>query len=318
MPHWRGACLILAGLCVATRAHAANAANASELALPVELVGCEVLDRAELRKLLALEFGTLDIHRQPSAEHLRIACDGNTARTTLEPEGTSSDVALSGTTPSAWPRLLALAASELVIESRARVIAPPSPPVPAPAPRLAQRASLRASTPARSRIQWRAGVTLRRQLRAGVTLIGPRLGLKMGLNRYFVLAFDGAAEFASEPGELAKVGWASEGGVLAGLVRAAAGRFEFGAGPGMFVAALQLSPTVTSAGATGHAVRGVWWGPLLTARASAALGSSVFADLDVAGGVISKGLDGVASDGRRLVDTGGSWLSLGIGVGARF
>jgi len=85
-----------------------------------------------------------------------------------------------------------------------------------------------------------------------------------------------------------------------------------------FLAALQLSPTVTSAGATGHELHGWWWGPLLTVRSSAALGSTVCADLDVTGGLISKGLDGVASDGRRLVDAGGAWLSVGIGASARF
>lgn len=324
MPHWRGACLILAGFLVAARAHGASAdaasASASELALPVELVNCEALDRAELLKLLAIEFGTLDIRRQPTAERLRIVCEGDSARATLEPAGTSSDVALSGTTPSAWPRLLALAASELVIESRARIVTLPSPTLPAPARAAPQRASRSASSVPSpgSRVKWRAGATLRRQLRAEVTLLGPRLGLEMGLNRYFALAFDAAAEVGSERGDLAKVGWTSEGGTLAGLLRADTGRFEFGAGPGVFVGALQLSPTVTSAGATGHEVRGSWWGPLLTARASAALGAGLFADLEITGGVISKGVLGVASDGSRLVDPGGSWLSAGLGVGARF
>ncbi len=286
---------------------------APELAIPVELSACSDVDRAELLKLLAMEFQTLNVRAQCDSERVLITCSGARVRVTLEPAQDTTEVDLTDTATSAWPRLLALAVSELAIEARARIVAPARPPPPIkvearPAPAPARRTPLRLF----------AGARFRRAMRAETNLWGPEIGLEMGLIAAVTLVAQARAEFAGSETPLARVRWTTEGGSVALLWDWHARAWTFGVGPGFSLDALRLTPSVTLAGASGRAVGGAWGGPELVARARYSLASALLAYADVDGGVVLLPVEGNASDGRRLVDAGGSWLGASAGVALQF
>lgn len=298
-----------------------DAETSSIAGIGLELRRCDGVDHAELEKLLAIEFRTLNVTPQDASERVVIACDVQRAALTFEPNGASSNVELSGTTPAAWPRLLALAVSELVMEARARTpeartMAAPvekslavveSPGVPAPPSDATPRI-----TPVRifagARGQWLPSVP------AG--LWGPEIGLD--IIPFSSIAFDVRAHagFGATDAELAHVGWTAMGGSAAMRWDVRAGRWRCGLGPGFSLDALQLSPNVTVHGARGHAVVGPWGGPELDVSGSVSLGATLLAYARFDAGILTFPVHGDASDGRRLVDASGGWLAGALGIGA--
>ncbi|HEX4476260.1 MAG TPA: hypothetical protein VH142_14340, partial [Polyangiaceae bacterium] len=251
-------------------------------AIGVELGACPNVDRDELQKLLALEFQTLGVQPNGESERVVVACSAERARLTLEPDGASSDVELSGTTPSAWPRLLALAVSELVIETRARVRVATLPASP-----VAKRTAV-ASIPATPRaipLRLFAGAEGRWLPHASSNLWGPELGVEM--DRFFPLTLEVRlhASFGSTSTDVARVHWTAEGGAVTLRWDLRLGRVTVGAGPGFSVDALQLSPSVKIASASGQSLSGPWGGPDVDARGLLALGGALLVYARVDAGV---------------------------------
>src|SRR6185369_5086894 len=126
-------CLLLAS----ARARGAGpSAEAAVLPIVLEIEGCEAIDQAELYKLLAIEFRTLDVLPREPRERVHVQCTAQRAVVRLESGSTSNEVDLRATAQALWPRLLALSVSELVTESRARVtpVVPATTPEPASPP----------------------------------------------------------------------------------------------------------------------------------------------------------------------------------------
>jgi hypothetical protein len=296
----------------------AQAEQSSSIAgIAIELRGCGGVDRVELEKLLAIEFRTLNVMPQDTSERVVIDCGDGNAALTFSPSGSSSNVELSGTTPAAWPRLLALAVSELVMEARARApdradVAQRSPVVFEPrrasaAPSVAtSRGFVRIFAGARG--QWIPGPS--------AVLWGPEIGLDV--TPFAAVAFEVRAHgmFGGTDTELAHVHWTAVGGTVAVRWDVRARTWRCGVGPGLSLDALRLSPDVTLRGATGHAVVGPWGGPELDVSASVSLGKAVLAYVRVDAGILTFPLHGDASDGRRLVDASGGWIAGTLGIGA--
>lgn len=306
---------MLFSVLVVTRAHgAASSAETALLPITLEVEGCDDLDQAELNKLLAIEFRTLDVLPAEPRERVQIRCSEQRAVVRLQAGGTSNELDLGATTSALWPRLLALSVSEIVTESRARitpVAARPASPEAAPTP------PGKPTRPARDTDRFRvfAGASLRRAIRPATWLAGPDLGSTLDLNRYFSLALDLRLEFGRADTELAKIDWLSASGAFAVLAGASTGDWHFAIGPGVTVGYLRLSPQVHASGVTGHAVSGVWAGPALVARARFDLGKRWFALGSVDAGFASTSVAGLVNGEERAVDTGGAWVSAMLGAG---
>jgi hypothetical protein len=308
----------LAVALVATSPRAGRAASPDEWSssiegIRIELRGCPGVDRGELEKLLAIEFRTLNVQPQGDSERVGITCGREHAELAFEPSGTSSAVELSGVAPAAWPRLLALAVSELVMDVRART--PPARPVVAPVEKASavtpvvttQRAAVfRIFAGARG--QWVPS--------ASAMLWGPEIGVVASPFSSVAFEVRAHAGFGGTDTELAHVGWTAAGGSVAVRWDVHTRTWSFGVGPGFSLDALELSPDVKVPGAGGHAVSGPWGGPELDLVGSIALGSTVLVYARFDAGALTFPVHGDASDGRRLVDASGGWIAAALGVGA--
>ena len=310
--------LVAVWLGVPVSARAAEPASDPE-ALPIALESsaCEVLDQRELLKLLAIEFQTLKVQARAPIEHVRIACDESVARVTIDAAPSGKIVDLRATAASAWPRLLALSVSEIVIESRAHLPEPAPPPAPVPVA-SARPAGVARPVPEARKVCVFAGGTLRRALRSSTWLSGPELGLQVDAWRHFSIAADLRGELGSTGTDLGRVHWASFSGALLGLVGGRIGDVRLGLGPGVVVGYLRWSATVDDANATGHVVSGGWGGVELSARARYDFSRRVFVAAHLDSGVVTWPVAGLVDGQRRLVDAGGAWTSGGLAVGVLF
>jgi hypothetical protein len=302
-------------------APAQDAGTSSIAGIGIELRGCAGVDRGEFEKLLAIEFRTLNVTPRDAGERIVVACGLQSVALTFEPSGTSSSVELSGTTPAAWPRLLSLAVSELVMEARARAplastsasdveqsrsVAEPQRAPPSPNVTTARAVSVRIVAGARA--QWIPSTP--------ALLWGPELGIEV--DPVSAIAFEARAHasFGGTDTDLAHVRWTAAGGSVAVRWDVRARTWRCGLGPGFSLDALQLSPNVTVRGASGRAVVGPWGGPELDLSGSVSISAALIAYARFDAGILAFPVHGDASDGRRLVDASGGWLAATLGIGA--
>lgn len=301
---------------LAVKAHAAELESPSALPISLELRGCEALDQAELFKLLVIEFRTLNVRPSTPPELVRVICGRERATVTLDESPSANEVDLLATRKAAWPRLLALSISEIVIEARARV--PLEAPQGAPAPVTSGRSAppLRSASDAR----WRffSSLLVRRALRTRAFLAGPELGAASALWRHFSVAADVRIELGQKNTELARVDWFSASAAAVALLDSNVGPWDFAAGPGFRVGYLRLSPSVRQENAVGHDLSGVWAGPELVGRVRYDVGAHWFALLSADGGIVTAPVRGLVNGEQRLIDTGGAWISAGLGLGFTF
>jgi hypothetical protein len=314
----RAVCLFAAVLSnVPFMVHAEPASDRAALPVALEFSGCDALDQRESLKLLAIEFRTLDLEARTPLEHVRIRCDRSVARITIDERPTSNEVQLAATSPSAWPRLLALSVSELVIESRSEVVtpSPPSPRhvLPVPPGDIAHDPQ----RPAR-KVRLFAAISALRALRSATWLPGFAIGVEFAGTRHLSLVADARLEFGTTQTDVAKVRWLSTRAVLGALIGDRMGAWQLGLGPQFSLGSLRLSPTVKQPGAAGHVVAGAWGGPQLTARAAYDFSERCFVRLNVDIGVVVLPVKGQVNGGRSLVDAGGVWIASGLAGGVLF
>jgi hypothetical protein len=317
MPSWATVAVIGAS-CVLLPA--AARAQSNELPIELDASACPTLDRAELDKLLSVEFRTLSLEPRESPERVRVVCDARVARVTIDGSRSVNEVVLAATAPSAWPRLLALSVSEIVIRSRAQlpVEASPTAPAPLPAPPVPEPGPpVPASAPEAQGAVFVA-IALRRVLADDTWLSGPELGGELALAPFLRLAADARLELGATDTDVARVRWLSARGAVLALLGGRMGAWRLSAGPGVCLGYVRLSPAVTLENATGHVVSGAWSGPELAARAQYGFGSRWFALGGLDAGLVTWPVAGLQNDERRLIHGDGAWLSLELGVGASF
>jgi len=321
MSRRRAVCLFAAVLSnVPFMVHAEPASDRAALPVALEFSGCDALDQRESLKLLAIEFRTLDLEARTPLEHVRIRCDRSVARITIDERPTSNEVQLAATSPSAWPRLLALSVSELVIESRSEVVTPSPPSAPSPRhvlPVLPRDIADDPQRPAR-KVRLFAAIAALRALRSATWLPGFAIGVEFASTRHLSLVADARLEFGTTQTDVAKVRWLSTRAVLGALIGDRMGAWQLGLGPQFSLGYLRLSPTVKQPGAAGHVVAGAWGGPQLTARAAYDFSERCFVRLNVDIGVVVLPVKGQVNGGRSLIDAGGVWIASGLAGGVSF
>ncbi|MEO6600959.1 MAG: hypothetical protein ABIQ16_13855 [Polyangiaceae bacterium] len=285
------------------------------LPIALEFIGCDALDQRESIQLLVIEFLTLEVEPRAPLERVRIACGPSVARITIDDRSISNEVQFSATSASAWPRLLALSVSELVIESRAQVAPPPRSPQRTPLP---PRSEAHVLTPAPGNVRLFGGFAAQRALRSGTWLLGPELGLEFGWTRHLSVVADARVELGSTDTDVAEVRWLSTQGALGVLIGVRRRPWQLGLGPAFALGYLRLSPTVSQLGASGHVLGGAWGGPQLLARAEYDFSARCFARLSVDSGLVVLPVTGRVDGDRRLVDAGGAWVSSSLGLGVMF
>lgn len=307
---------------------AASAGAAEHPLVQIEIDPCVNASRDDVRRLVAIELGSL-VADAPGSDQTRVAvgCKETLVELRVDDPITRKslvrDVDLAETVPRARARLLALAIAELVSASWIELEAIPSPKVPpaGPAPSLEAK---RAAT-----------VTVRRQIESSP------------FDRFRLTAFGTGAGFFTGPGltggggmQLARdhayhVGWQVDlqaahgnavvplGSVSVDLINVgtafvmhyATPRIAFQGGVGLRGGAARLSGSpVSSDAATGGTVWGAWGGPLATASLGVAVSRRLLVDLAAEAGYVVVPVGGLVADVRQVA-VDGAWLSFRVGFG---
>jgi hypothetical protein len=289
---------------------------------------CDVVQRDELRKLIALELAprtvrsTDPVHDGPAPTHARVACSDTQARLVVEDvaRGRRQELTLDLTEVAvpARPRLLALSLSELI----ATVEMEPTPRAHVEAPR-GEHASVQPAQnpPARSSRAW-LGAGIAREGRPVMLQPSLQTGITAAFTRW-PLALQGELQLhrgkrSVSAGDV--VSWTVSGsaGVGGQLVNAWA---ELTLGLGLRLGYARLHGDVggsydggSGAPVTGHTVSGLWWGP--TTFVGAVLPTharwGVRCGLDLSW--VARDVRGLDSAGSVSYSVGGLQLHANIGV----
>lgn len=288
----------------------------------VEIVDCPSLGPTATRELLAIELGTLGV--DPGfAMAWTVRCQGQRATLTLrerlegQPERLAAvELDLSSTDEAAWPRLIAISASELVGQSRQA----PRSPSPTETPRygLVPRVTLvafDAQTKNRPRFLPSIGFVASRLGEPATLLMGLHLGAELRLGRTLLAGADLRAQWGDTSMAAADVSWQL---VSVGAFGGAAmdlGIAEVSAVGGMRAGRLALSGKATSSEFSGRELIGATGGPFVTLRARRTLGRSAFVGVFFEAGYslwpVRGSNDGIAP----LVTVEGVWTTVGVSVG---
>jgi hypothetical protein len=293
---------------------------------------CPELDEHTLRELVELELRTLSV--SDSRVHIEISCSGEIAAVSLtDADGhlypIASRVDFSKAGRGARERLVALAATELVAQAEHAERESAAPPKKAAAPPVAVSAGVEARPSgegAPPSVRNGDGVPPTELALVAVGTVtgtpttvlgGGALSVRVGIAGPWVAAFDVRVDTGTSDSGTAKVTWTMLGGSAALLFERRLGVARLGVGAGARAAHLGLEANAITPD-TGHTVTGAWFGPMLPARASFALGASVALVATLEAGYVALPVRGTDDAGTPLVEADGPWASLGVGIAAVF
>ena len=322
----------------AVAACAGTGARAETARPPIVLVldPCAAVDAAEVRRLVPIEMGaplapSNDAGDKAPADttrvdttHVFVGCIvGSPQLVRLEVRDPDSGrrvdrvITLVGDSKTDQARLVAIVAVELVAASRSELqeAAPAVVAAPAPAPLALAVAVTPAPPLAPPRPRWRALALGSLRHFAGLPRLLPGGGLAVERVSVhgFGLSADAFAEGAAEPTALGDVDAFVASLGLVGTWRVERGRFAWESGVGARGGVARL------AGRSAQAVRpGVlsapWTGPLVAARAQAAVGRRVVLSLGGEVGYVTSAVAGHV-EGHTDVAVSGAWWNIVLGVG---
>lgn len=307
---------------------AAAAQAAPDVPVLLELHGCDGLDEAELRRIVAAELGAAAAEQKgPGVTNVSVSCEGPRATLRVEDplsrKAVQRSINLGRADTRAQARLVAIASTELVLASWAELETNPNPRVEPEGPPPTREAREAARGIARDHLagyeprlrHWydsqaptdrglhllgigsaRALVDYRGMLWGG--------GLRLGQDAFRFLAWSVDGLF--EKGEIRVDGRnldvksGTGGGHLLAYVRA--GHFSFGIGAGL---------RVGFASTTGSSTLALWGWPLGCASASARIGRSVLVELSGEASYVILPVGGEASTGTIR----GGWFGGQLGIG---
>jgi hypothetical protein len=310
----------LLALLLGSKVLAQDAAHGPRTPVLLHTADCADLAQAELRELVALELaprpvlGAADAPAAPTGAQVTLICNQREARVLLRTHGRREYQVLLDfreIAPSARPRLVALALSELLATSEME--STPEPP--------AQREDASTAKPRGDRYPGRnVWLALGLARDGGPRLLSPlgELGLTWRLQG-LPLGVDGKLSFGA--GEralrLGRVQAWNLGAALALAYAPALGRLVLGLGAGVKLgyAALRGRGMEHS---TGRRVAGLFWGPALMLSGIVTLSSrwALRAGLDVA--YLLQRVEGLDPSGRKLFSFGGLQLHATLGVALGF
>jgi hypothetical protein len=227
----------------------------------------------------------------------------------------SMQLDLSSTDEAAWPRLIAISASELAEQSRAFATA-------APLPVLALRPSVsvvsfdvRTKTKEKTQYATSLGLSVTRLGAPLTSLIGPTLHADMRLGRRGLLA----SELRTQWGQLtiadANVSWRFISGAASGGVAFLRSPIEADFLLGVRVGQLMLSGEAKSNEAIGRKLFGPSGGPFVSLRLRKALLGDLLVGSDLEAGYSVWPVRGTYDEGAHLVSVDGVWTGFGLSIG---
>jgi len=302
--------LVTAFLLLVCLASHANAQAARSLALSFE--GCRDEDAAEIRRLVAIDFGAL-VATSRATYALSIRCRDTTWDLGIPAVALARSLDFVSTPESARARLTAIVVGELVAEaSTERQVKPTKPSAPAVVQQAPPEQD-RLSRPERPK-RFRLGVT-----GGGRTLLGGVPRLLGGAARFDDLLIPWSVDALFEQGAVTT----SEGvvsvrtlsGGLALSWQQALGAGSVRAGAGVRAGAVWMQGTPSDRSEVhGQALLRGWAGPMLTSLLALPLKRPLVFTLVVEGGYTLLPVYGLV-DGRREAALRGFWLGAQIGAG---
>jgi hypothetical protein len=311
----------------APRAEAPRPAGEQPPRPPIVLVldPCAAVDAQEVRRLVPIEMGAPLAADAPGTTRVFVGCVvGSPQLVRLEVRDPANGrhvdrvITLVGESKTDQARLVAIVAVELVAASRTELREAPPAAAPVPDARLAVTAAA-APPPEEPRAHWRvlAEGSLRHIAGLPRVLPGGGLSFSRAWSSGLALAADLLFEGAGEPTALGDVDTFLASGSLVGAWRGERGRLAWESGVGARVGYARLAGQPPS-GAHQLVVLGElsapWMGPLVTARASAAVGHHVLLSLGGELGYVTSAVAGHIMD-RPDVAVSGAWWNVVLGVG---
>jgi hypothetical protein len=303
----------------------------------VDFVGCSSISPAVTTELLAIELNTLGITLTPAMrwtvrcheQQATVQLHGTPALSQQVPPETASglpnvsdvtasaNVDLSSTDEAAWPRLIAISASEL-LEQVKRGTSMGTPAVANQTPETLVRVQLvDLAAKAKKSAQYlpSLGLSLGHQGDPGTNLFGASLGVDRRLGSVGLLAMDLRSQWGKTSLSEVNVTWQLTSLALAGGAALDLGAVNVDVMAGARVGRIALSGEATTSDLSGRRLVGATAGPIVALRLRRSLGRRLFLGLAWEEGYGLLPVRGNYDDGAPLLTVKGLWSNATFSVG---
>jgi len=307
-------------------------AAAREAEPELEFIDCASISPALTTELLAIELQTLGI-QVTSTMRWTVHCRGQRAQVRFhgapdspevagEPPGFAdakahADVDLSSTDEAAWPRLIAISASELV-EPRKRGAS--STPNTEPSPMLQSRmrvqlVAMDVKTRRGDRTLPTLGFSFGREGNPGTNLYGVSLGVDRRLGAVWLLGADFRTEWGQSNLRNVNVRWQVSSAALGAGATLNLRVVDVDAIAGFRVGRLALTGEVTAPDLSGRSLVGTTGGPFVTLRLRRTVGRRLFFGVALEEGYSVMPVRGNFDGAAPLLSVDGLWTHVTLGIG---
>ena len=313
-------------------------ASAAEGATPaLELVDCAAISPSLTTELLAIELKTLGIAATPSMQW-RVRCNGLKATVQFrssagqgigQPAGAAStsvddmvsaNVDLSSTDEAAWPRLIAISASELV-EQRKRSVAMNTTAYALPPTKSLVRVQLLTfdakNTKKDKNYLAALGLSLAREGAPGTNLIGASAGVDRRVGSFGLLGLDLRSQWGNSTLGTVSVKWQLINAALKVGATLDLRVVDVDATAGFRLGRLLLTGQTTAQDMTGRTLEGATFGPFVSVRLRRSLGNKVFFGIALEEGLCVMPVRGNNDGVSPLLSVSGLWSNATFSVGWR-
>jgi len=301
-------------------------ASAAEGATPaLEFVDCAAISPSLTTELLAIELKTLGIAATPSMQW-RVRCHGLKATVqfrSLAGQGdgmVSANVDLSSTDEAAWPRLIAISASELV-EQRKRSVAMNTTAYALPPTKSLVRVQLLTfdakNTKKDKNYLAALGLSLAREGAPGTNLIGASAGVDRRVGSFGLLGLDLRSQWGNSTLGTVSVKWQLINAALKVGATLDLRVVDVDATAGFRLGRLLLTGQTTAQDMTGRTLEGATFGPFVTVRLRRSLGNKVFFGIALEEGLCVMPVRGNNDGVSPLLSVSGLWSNATFSVGWR-
>ena len=303
----------------------------------VDLVGCSSISAAATSELLAIELNTLGIAVTP---RMRWTVRCHEQRATVQIHGlpalpeevpgetasehpdasdvnASADVDLSSTDEAAWPRLIAISASELV-EQVKRTATMRAPNVASATNESSVRVQLvnwAVKTKGKAQYLPWLGLSLGHEGDPGTNLFGGSLGVERRLGSVGLLGMDVRSQWGKTSLREVNVSWQLTSFALAGGVAMDLGAIIVDVMGGARIGRIALRGEATTSDLSGRRLVGATAGPIALARLRRDLSKKVFVGLAWEAGYGLLPVRGSYDGAAPLLTVKGLWANANLGVG---
>ncbi len=290
----------------------------------LEILDCPSVSPATTEELLCIELHTLGLALS-TAQHFRVECEDQYANVQLlQTQESSGEVFvsarmaldLSSTDEAAWPRLIALAASELAEHHSARGATKPSK-VHALVPRL--KAVAFDVKPRDSQSDGLIlGGAMSRLGEGSAWLVGPSVGAELHVGQWALLGAEVRAQWGKSSFAAGSVDWQLASASVFGGPGLRIEPMEAGCVLGVRLGQLRLKGEAKIPEESGRKLVGPTGGPFVGLRLRTQVLRGLFAATSLEVGYAWWPVEGTYDDAEPLVTVDGVWSSVTVGAGFAF